>query len=68
MADASHLAAAARVQVPLPIGGLAPDQPFESVRLGMHAQLDSARSVGCPLSDPYIAMAFLALPVTQRSS
>ena len=25
--------------------------------------LDDARALGCPLSNPYMAMAFLALPV-----
>ena len=25
--------------------------------------LDAARTLGCPLSNPYMAMAFLALPV-----
>lgn len=50
-------------QLPLPIAGLMSDQPFETVRVGMRALLDAARTLGCPLSDPYMAMAFLALPV-----
>ena len=50
-------------QLPLPIAGLLSDQPFETVRAGMRALLDAARTLGCPLSDPYMAMAFLALPV-----
>ncbi len=50
-------------QLPLPIAGLLSDQPFETVRAGMRTLLDAARGLGCPLSDPYMAMAFLALPV-----
>lgn len=50
-------------QLPLPIAGLMSDQPLETVRAAMTRLLDDARAFGCPLSNPYMAMAFLALPV-----
>ncbi|HEX6818843.1 MAG TPA: adenine deaminase [Ktedonobacterales bacterium] len=50
-------------QLPLPIAGLMSDQPLETVRAAMTRLLDNARALGCPLSNPYMAMAFLALPV-----
>ena len=50
-------------RLPLPIAGLMSDQPLETVRAAMAHLLDVARGLGCPLSNPYMAMAFLALPV-----
>jgi adenine deaminase len=47
----------------LPIAGLMSDAPLETVRAAMAGLLDAARTLGCPLSNPYMAMAFLALPV-----
>jgi adenine deaminase len=50
-------------RLPLPIAGLMSDQPLETVRAAMAQLLEVARNLGCPLSNPYMAMAFLALPV-----
>ena len=50
-------------QLPLPVAGLMSDQPWERVREGMQSLLHAAYSLGCPLDNPYMAMAFLALPV-----
>ncbi|HKV83502.1 MAG TPA: adenine deaminase [Ktedonobacterales bacterium] len=50
-------------RLPLPIAGLMSDQPLASVRAAMARLLEDARALGCPLSNPYMAMAFLALPV-----
>jgi adenine deaminase len=50
-------------RLPLPIAGLMSDQPLEPVRDAMAELLAAARALGCPLSNPYMALAFLALPV-----
>ncbi|WIG58032.1 MAG: Adenine deaminase [Ktedonobacterales bacterium] len=50
-------------RLPLPIAGLMSDQPFETVRVGIAHLLEVARELGCPLSNAYMAMGFLALPV-----
>ena len=47
----------------LPVAGLMSDRPLETVREAMSSLLEAARSLGCPLENPYMAMAFLALPV-----
>ncbi|HUP26842.1 MAG TPA: adenine deaminase [Chloroflexia bacterium] len=49
--------------LPLPVAGLMSDAPLDRVRDGMDRLLDAARSLGCQLDNPYMAMAFLALPV-----
>jgi adenine deaminase len=49
--------------LPLPIAGLMSDQPFETVRADMVRLLEIARELGCAHANPYMAMAFLALPV-----
>jgi adenine deaminase len=49
--------------LPLPIAGLMSDQPLEVVRAEMAQLLEAAHALGCPLVNPYMAMAFLALPV-----
>jgi adenine deaminase len=50
-------------KLPLPVAGLMSDQPLEVAREGMERLLEAARSLGCPLENPYMQMAFLALPV-----
>jgi adenine deaminase len=47
----------------LPVAGLMSDQPLAVVRDGMLKLLAAARELGCPLANPYMQMAFLALPV-----
>jgi adenine deaminase len=39
------------------------DQPLDVVRDGMIRLLQAARDLGCQLPNPYMQMAFLALPV-----
>lgn len=50
-------------RLPLPVAGLMSDQPLEFARAGMESLLDAAKALGCPLENPYMQMAFLALPV-----
>lgn len=50
-------------RVPLPIAGLMSDQPIERVREEMDELVDAARELGTDLHAPFMAMAFLALPV-----
>lgn len=49
--------------LPLPIAGLMSDQPIETVRGQMDAMIDAARQLGAALSDPFMTLGFLALPV-----
>jgi adenine deaminase len=49
--------------LPLTVAGLMSDQPFPVVRDGLRALLQAARELGCTLANPYMQMAFLALPV-----
>jgi adenine deaminase len=49
--------------LPLPVAGLMSPEPWESVRAAMERLLAASRHLGCSLSNPYMAMAFLALPV-----
>ncbi|MCL4490188.1 MAG: adenine deaminase [Chloroflexi bacterium] len=50
-------------RVPLPIAGLMSDQPIERVREMMDQLVDTARDLGTELHAPFMALAFLALPV-----
>lgn len=50
-------------QLALPVAGLMSDQPHAIVRDATQKLLSAAQSLGCPLSNPYMQMAFLALPV-----
>jgi adenine deaminase len=50
-------------RLPLPVAGLMSTAPWEEVRDGMEALLGAARALGSPLLNPYMALAFLALPV-----
>jgi adenine deaminase len=52
--------------LPLPVAGLMSSQPWEKVSDAMQSLLEAARSLGCRLDNPYMAMAFLALPVIPR--
>jgi adenine deaminase len=47
----------------LPVAGLMSDRPVAEVREGMRGLLEAAASLGCRLSNPFMQMAFLALPV-----
>jgi adenine deaminase len=50
-------------QLALPVAGLMSDGSLEQARVAMERLLSAARGLGCALSNPYMAMAFLALPV-----
>ncbi len=50
-------------RLPLPIAGLMSDQPLEIVLDQLEKLTGAARSLGCPLDDPFMTMSFLSLPV-----
>nr|MDJ0884992.1 adenine deaminase C-terminal domain-containing protein [Desulfobacterales bacterium] len=47
----------------LPIAGLMSPQPMAAVERALNDLLAAARDLGCPLKDPFMTLAFLALPV-----
>jgi adenine deaminase len=47
----------------LPIAGLMSDQPFESVTRALVVLRAAVRGMGCVLDEPFVQLAFLALPV-----
>jgi adenine deaminase len=49
--------------LPLPVAGLMSDQPVETVRRQMDGMIAAARDLGAALSDPFMTLGFLALPV-----
>ena len=54
---------AVTAELALPIAGLMSDQPFETVTDALHHLRDAARALGCTLPEPFLQVAFLALPV-----
>ena len=50
-------------ELPLPIAGLMSDQPFEVVRAQLQDLREAAKSLGVKLKEPFLQLAFLALPV-----
>jgi len=50
-------------ELPLPIAGLMSDEPFEAVRDKLVALRAAARGLGVVLEEPFLQLAFLALPV-----
>jgi adenine deaminase len=59
VADAGKITA----ELPLPLAGLMSLEPFEAVTAHLHALRDAARALGCTLPEPFLQVAFLALPV-----
>ena len=49
--------------LPLPVGGLMSDEAVETVCEKLDHLLAAARDFGCPLTDPFMTLSFLALPV-----
>jgi adenine deaminase len=49
--------------LPLPIAGLVSDRPLEEVAPAAERVRQAARDLGSPLHDPFMTLAFLALPV-----
>jgi len=52
--------------LPLPIAGLMSAKSAEEVRAEMQSVEQAARGLGCTVSNPFMAMSFLALPVIPR--
>ena len=50
-------------KLPLPIAGLMSDKPFDYVLNKCNELNKAACDIGCKLSDPFMTMGFLALPV-----
>ncbi|MGZ3217365.1 adenine deaminase [Paracoccus sp. T5] len=50
-------------ELPLPVAGLMSLDPFETVRDALIDLRQAARSLGTPLEEPFLQLAFLALPV-----
>jgi adenine deaminase len=50
-------------ELALPIAGLMSDAPFETVAHNLHGLRETARGLGCTLPEPFLQVAFLALPV-----
>ena len=50
-------------RLPLPIGGLMSDQPFEEVAARLEAVEAAAESIGCTVWRPFMVLSFLALSV-----
>ena len=52
--------------LPLPIAGLMSDQPIEHVSEKLKGLKKAAKQLGTPLEEPFMAMAFLSLPVIPK--
>ena len=50
-------------ELALPVAGLMSLEPFETVRQHLIALREAARSLGVMLDEPFLQLAFLALPV-----
>jgi len=50
-------------ELALPIAGLMSDRPLAEVARAGRELIEAARELGCPLSDPFMQLSFLALPV-----
>jgi adenine deaminase len=50
-------------ELALPLAGLISLLPFETVAEKLHLLRDAARVLGCTLPEPFLQVAFLALPV-----
>ncbi len=52
-----------RSALPLAMAGLMSMEPLEAVAAEVRSLQDAARALGCGLRDPFMALAFMALPV-----
>jgi adenine deaminase len=50
-------------ELALPVAGLMSLKPFENVEHELEALRASVKSLGCPLAEPFLQLAFLPLPV-----
>jgi adenine deaminase len=51
-------------RLPLPIAGLMSPEPVREVGRAMDRLIRAAHDLGSPLSDPFMTLSFLALPVS----
>ncbi len=49
--------------LPLPVGGLLSEMPWQTVAAALETLHAAAHETGCTLSNPFLALAFLPLPV-----
>jgi len=54
---------AVQAELPLPVAGLMNPGTFETVEGGLRALRAAVRAMGCRLPEPFLQLAFLALPV-----
>lgn len=54
---------AVKARLELPYGGLMSDRSPEELKGEIRTLKEASRSIGCPLPDPFIQLAFLSLPV-----
>jgi adenine deaminase len=52
--------------LPLPVAGLMSDKSVEEVSEGIKSMRDAAAAIGSKLEEPFMAMAFLSLPVIPK--
>lgn len=52
-----------KAELALPLAGLMSLEPFEAVSHRLHVLRDAAYALGCVLPEPFLQVAFLALPV-----
>src|SRR3954454_6325601 len=52
-----------RAELALPVAGLMSDRPFEAVRDGLGPLRAAAKALGATLTEPFLQVAFLPLPV-----
>src|SRR4051794_31948884 len=52
-----------RAELSLPVAGLMSDRPFEAVRDGLGPLRAAAKALGATLTEPFLQVAFLPLPV-----
>ena len=50
-------------RLPLPIGGLMSEKPLRQVNSSLKKLIAVSKKLGCKLSDPFMQLSFLALPV-----
>ncbi len=52
-----------RARLPLPVAGLMSEARLEEVQEGLESCIAAARRMGCRLTDPFMTLSFLCLPV-----
>lgn len=52
-----------QARLPLPVAGLMSEASLEEVQKGLESCIAAARGLGCRLTDPFMTLSFLCLPV-----